>query len=300
MRWSPESLASVQDRRFVITGANSGIGFEAAKVLLAHGAHVIMACRSQTRMSAAKDKLRAHTQAGTLSEVILDLGDLKSVRAAAAAIHETHGTVDVLINNGGLMRTERGITADGFETMFGVNHLGPFVFTNALLPHVTDRVVFVASLAHNMGKMNFEDLQSERAFDGFKAYAQSKLANLLTAFLLDARLRAEGSNVRVLACHPGYAATAIGDNTGSGLMAKLTAYAPVLLAQGQEAGAWPTLYAATADVPGGSYWGPDRLFETRGKVGKARIAKHADLARAPVRQVAERLWSASEALTTPR
>jgi NAD(P)-dependent dehydrogenase (short-subunit alcohol dehydrogenase family) len=218
------------------------------------------------------------------------LSDLGSVRAFADA---WEGDVDVLINNAGIMAVPEQRTKDGFEMQIGTNHLGHFALTNLLLPHVTERVVTVASTAHRQGKIDLDDLNWERrGYSAWRAYGQSKLANLLFTMELQRRLGEAGSNVRATAAHPGWAATNLQSNTGSRLQTIGLAIGNRLIAQSQERGAWPTLFAATADIPGNSYVGPDGFQEGRGHpklVGRTRAAQDGAVARG--------LWTLSEELT---
>lgn len=271
---------------FVVTGANSGLGRVSAGSLAAHGAHVVLAVRSRDRGEAA-----AEAMAGSVEVRELDLADLSSVRAFASGFT---GPVDVLINNAGIMTPPLGFTADGFESQFGTNHLGHFALTNLLLPQIRSRVVTVSSLAHRQGVIDFTDLNwQRRRYRAMAAYAQSKLANLLFTTELERRLAEAGSPAIATAAHPGLAATNLfrsGDRRrlGDGLGKAITR----LFTQSDTAGAAPTLNAALADVPGSSYLGPGRAFETRGETvfaGRAPNALDED--------VAGELWEASEELT---
>jgi NAD(P)-dependent dehydrogenase (short-subunit alcohol dehydrogenase family) len=220
----------------------------------------------------------------------LDLADLSSVRTFAAG---WSGDLDVLINNAGVMAIPLRRTADGFEMQFGTNHLGHFALTNLLLPHVTDRIVTVSSSAHRMGAIDLEDLNWERRrYRSWGAYGQSKLANLLFTFELERRLAAAGSPLRALAVHPGYAATNLQSHASNPFSKVVMAVANLVVAQPATMGALPTLYAATHDVPGGSYVGPDGFQESRGHptiVGCSGAASD--------RAVAAALWDTSEELT---
>jgi NAD(P)-dependent dehydrogenase (short-subunit alcohol dehydrogenase family) len=220
----------------------------------------------------------------------LDLADLASVRAFAGA---WEGSLDVLVNNAGVMAVPRGRTVDGFDTQLGTNHLGHFTLTNLLLRHVADRVVTVSSAAHRHGRIDLDDLNWQRRhYRRWAAYGQSKLANLLFTLELDRRLVQAGSPVRALAAHPGYAATNLQLRTGSILQTSLMAVTNRLFAQSDAMGALPTLYAATQDLPGASYVGPDGPGERRGHptlVGRTAAAGDAELAK--------RLWDRSADLT---
>jgi NAD(P)-dependent dehydrogenase (short-subunit alcohol dehydrogenase family) len=284
-KWTPEDLPDLSGRTAVVTGANSGIGRAAAQELARAGAHVILAVRDT-----AKGEAAAAGMPGTVETRALDLADLASVRAFAAG---WDGDLDLLINNAGIMAVPEGRTKDGFELQFGTNHLGHFALTNLLLPHVTGRVVTVASSAHRMGSIVLDDLNWERrSYNAWRAYGQSKLSNLLFTLELETRLTAAGSPVRALAAHPGYAATNLQGHTGNRLHRLGMAIGNRIVAQDDAHGAWPTLYAATQDLPGASYVGPDGFQEGRGHptlVGRSAAASDPETARA--------LWDASEQLT---
>jgi NAD(P)-dependent dehydrogenase (short-subunit alcohol dehydrogenase family) len=286
MKWTADDIPAQDGRTFVITGANSGIGLEAARALGAAGAHVVVACRDTSKGDHAVAELE-----GDFDVRRLDLADLSSVRAFAA---ELDRDVDVLIDNAGVMAVPRGQTADGFELQLGTNHLGHFALAGLLLPRIRDRVVTISSQAHRTGRINFGDLQSERHYQRWIAYGQSKLANLLFMMELQRRLDAAGSALRSVAAHPGYSATNLQSHTQS-IQDQLMGIANRLIAQSAAMGALPTLYAATADLPGAAYVGPDGLFEQRGHpklVDMSGAAKNADAAR--------RLWEISEELTGVR
>jgi NAD(P)-dependent dehydrogenase (short-subunit alcohol dehydrogenase family) len=286
MKWTADDISAQDGRTFVITGANSGIGLEAARALGAAGAHVVVACRDTSKGEHAVGDL-----VGDFDVRRLDLADLASVRAFAA---ELDRDVDVLIDNAGVMAVPRAKTADGFELQLGTNHLGHFALAGLLLPRIRDRVVTIASQAHRTGRINFGDLQSERHYQRWIAYGQSKLANLLFMMELQRRLDAAGSPLRSVAAHPGYSATNLQSHTQS-IQDQLMGIANRLIAQSAAMGALPTLYAATVDLPGAAYVGPDGLFEQRGHpklVDMSGAAKDADTAR--------RLWEVSEELTGVR
>jgi NAD(P)-dependent dehydrogenase (short-subunit alcohol dehydrogenase family) len=284
-RWTADALPSLTGRTFLITGANSGIGLTAARALGAAGARVVLAVRDPARGRAA-----AATVPGAPEVRELDLADLASVRAFAAGWDEP---VDVLVNNAGIMAVPEGRTADGFESQIGTNHLGHFALTNLLLPSITGRVVTVASGAHRMGRIDLADLNWERRdYDRWRAYGQSKLANLLFTLELQRRLTDAGSGVLAVAAHPGWAATNLQSRTRNPLQHALLAVGNRVLAQSDEQGALPTLYAATQDVPPAGYVGPDGLQEARGYptlVGRSAAASDGTTAR--------ELWELSERLT---
>ena len=281
-------------RTVVITGANTGLGYEAALALSARGARVLIACRSQRKAKDAITRIEAQNGAVDLNYVPLDLGDLASVRQCAEQL-QSEKRIDVLINNAGVMVPPYELTKDGFESQFGVNHLGPFALTCLLVEKLANtassRVVNTSSIAHNAGRINFKDINAERYYSASARYSMSKLANLLFSYELQRRLQAAKRPVLSVACHPGIANT------------ELDRYMPVLLSKATgllqpflntaAAGAWPTLCAATAvEVRGGDYYGPARRFETAGpakQVQSNRASRNTS--------VAERLWDLSVDMT---
>ncbi|MEE2893606.1 MAG: oxidoreductase [Pseudomonadota bacterium] len=292
MGWTEQDLPDLAGRIAIVTGANSGIGLETARALAGSGAEVVLACRSQTRAEAALLDIRAtHPKARVRFEA-LDLADLASVSAFGARFVAHSERLDLLINNAGVMVPPRSFTAQGYEMQFGVNHLAHFALTGLLLDRLLAtagaRVVNVASLAHRMGRMNFEDLDFEvRGYQPWAAYAQSKLANLLFTLGLQGRLAASGSQMRVVAAHPGWTGTELQRN------APFAAFFGPLLAMSPQAGARPTLRAATApDAKPAAYYGPNGIREVRGApvvVGRSRAALDV--------RSASRLWFESEART---
>jgi NAD(P)-dependent dehydrogenase (short-subunit alcohol dehydrogenase family) len=301
MSWTAADIPSQVGKTFVITGANGGLGFEATRALAKKGARIVMACRNLEKAEAAQARVVAETPHARLDVVALDLGDLASVRRAATEIATKCDRMDVLCNNAGVMAIPRRVTPSGFETHFATNHLGHFALTGLLLPKLLAttgaRVVTVSSLMHQYGRMRFDDLQRERRYEKWTAYAQSKLANLLFAFELARLLERAGHPVLSVAAHPGYAATdlqGVGPNmTGSRLMKTLTTLGNRVIAQSAEMGGLPTLYAMTAPgVRSGEYFGPDGFRQLRGhprRVGCHRRARNEEDAR--------RLWDVSERLT---
>jgi NAD(P)-dependent dehydrogenase (short-subunit alcohol dehydrogenase family) len=279
-------IPDMSGRSVVVTGANSGLGRVTAGALASAGARVVVAVRDP-----AKGREAVQTMAGELVVRPLDLADLTSVRAFAEGVDEP---IDMLINNAGLMTPPFGRTADGFELQFGTNHLGHFALTNQLLPQITGRVVTVSSTGHRAGSINFDDLHWEhRRYRAMRAYGQSKLANLLFAAELQRRLTEVGSPVLSTAAHPGAASTNLLRLPGNHPRREALQQRLVhLIAQSEEDGALPTLYAAIGDLPGGSYVGPSGFMEGRGAptvVGRSKRARDVDVAR--------RLWAASEQLT---
>jgi NAD(P)-dependent dehydrogenase (short-subunit alcohol dehydrogenase family) len=283
-RWTTNDIPDQTGRTAVVTGATSGLGLETARALAAKGARVVLAVRDVARGEAVAAELT-----GSVEVRRLDLTDLESVRGFAA---EWDGGLDVLVNNAGIMMVPAGVTVDGFELQFGTNHLGHFALTNLLLPHVTDRVVTVASTAHRAGRIALDDLNwQQRPYSAERAYGQSKLANLLFTLELQRRLTAAGSRVRAMSAHPGWSATNLQGRTGSRVKDGFMAVGNRLWATSAEEGARPILFAATADIPGGSYVGPG-AFGMRGApalVGRTVAASDPDLAK--------RLWTASAELT---
>jgi NAD(P)-dependent dehydrogenase (short-subunit alcohol dehydrogenase family) len=285
--WDAGSIGDQTGRTAVVTGANSGLGIATVDALARAGAHVVLAVRDVTRGAEA-----AATVQGSVEVRRLDLADLASVREFAAG---WHGDLDLLINNAGVMNIPEAATKDGFEMQFGTNHLGHFALTNLLLPHITDRVVTVSSGAHRIPgnvHIRFDNLNLTGEYAPMAAYSQSKLANLLFTLELQSRLAAEGSSVRALAAHPGWAATNLQGHDASAVRRALMRLGNRLFAQDSKAGALPTLYAATLDLPGASYVGPDGFGEMRGAptlVGRSPAASDPESA--------VRLWAASERLT---
>ena len=284
-RWTAADIPPQTGRTVVVTGANSGLGLVTAREFARAGAHVTLAVRDVARGEQAAASIE-----GQVTVRRLDLADLESVRAFAAG---WTGDLDVLINNAGIMMVPAGVTIDGFELQFGTNHLGHFALTNLLLPHVTDRVVTLSSSLHRSGSVDLADLNwQRRPYSATGAYSQSKLANLLFTLELQRRLTAAGSRVRALAAHPGWAATNLQGRTGNWMADRAAALGNRIFAQSDERGALPTLAAATQDLPGGSYLGPDGFQEMRGHptlVGCTAAAADPELAR--------RLWEESARLT---
>jgi NAD(P)-dependent dehydrogenase (short-subunit alcohol dehydrogenase family) len=286
---APTSAAPVigdqHGRRFVVTGANSGIGAVTARVLARAGARVVLAVRDVEGGARVAGSIEGETDVRRL-----DLADLRSVRAFADGLD---GDVDVLINNAGIMAVPFGRTADGFELQIGTNHLGHFALTALLLPRITDRIVTVSSTAHRIGRIDLQDLNWERRrYRRWAAYGQSKLANLLFTSELQRRLTDAGSSVRAVAAHPGYARSNLHNHTGSALYGVAMGIGNRLFGQDDRAGAAPTLYAATADLPGDSFVGPDGPAGARGRptvVARSRAAQDSTVAR--------RLWDLSVELT---
>ena len=302
-KWTAADIPDQSGRLAVVTGANSGLGFFTALELARTGAHVVATARDAARGEEAAASIRESTPGAEIEVERPDLADLGSIRAFAERFAGRHEGLDLLVNNAGVMALPRRLTADGFEVHVGTNHLGHFALTGLLLERLlarpAPRVVTVTSEAHRIGRINFDDLHGERRYSRWLAYGQSKLANLLFAYELQRRADAAGGALKSMAAHPGYAATNLqsgASRAGRGLVTAIEGRAMALgnrfLAQSDEMGALPTLYAATVpDLPGGSYVGPDGLFEQRGYpklVDSSRASKDPSTAR--------RLWELSEEL----
>jgi NAD(P)-dependent dehydrogenase (short-subunit alcohol dehydrogenase family) len=307
--WMPADIPTLDGRRILVTGANSGVGYRAALVLAQKGAHVILACRDPRRGQAALSALLANAPDASAELATLDLASLKSVQEFAHRELAEQHPLHLLINNAGVMAPPKRLeTVDGFELQFGTNVLGHFALTGLLMPLLEraaesgrPRVVTIASIAHKRGRLNFDDLQSRLRYSPMQSYQQSKLANLMFALELDRRLRATGSRVMSVAVHPGVANTNLfraGERSAldSAIRAVVSHLIGTLL-NSDEAGALPTLYAATSpDVADGGYYGPTGWMEMRGdRVGNAAIAPQAqDL------ESARRLWEVCETQTGVR
>lgn len=296
MTWTCDAIPDQRGRTALITGANSGLGLETARALAAKGARVVMACRNQSKAEAACQKLTL----GGGEELIpleLDLADLASVRRGATEVAERWGGLDLLINNAGVMAPPRQLSAQGFELQFAVNHLGHFALTQQLLPLLRQgaRVVHVSSGASYFGRIAFDDLQGEQRYDAWAAYAQSKLANVMTALELQRRLNGQGAAVLSIAAHPGLARTNLQPTSVAARGSRVEALAYRLmdpLFQSAAMGALPQLFAATApDAEPGGFYGPGGLGNLKGYPKACRIAPAALDAAA-----CNQLWEVSEEL----
>jgi len=289
--WRAEQAPDQTGRVAIVTGSNSGIGFETARVLAGKGATVIMACRNLDKANPKAEEIRAAHPGCDVEVMRLDLSNLDSVREFADEFREKHSRLDLLINNAGIMVPPYGTTAQGFETQFGVNHLGHFALTGLLLDLIVKtpgaRIVTVSSVAHYMGKIDFSDLNWERGYKAQAAYGQSKLANLLFTYELQRRLAAAGKDTLAVAAHPGWTSTNLQEHAPSvKFMNRFFGQEPLM-------GALPTLYAATeSDVKGGEYYGPSGLLEMNGPPKRVKSNK-----RSRDENVAERLWNVSQDLT---
>lgn len=279
-------------KTFIVTGANTGIGFEIANTLAARGARVLLACRDARKAAAAIDRIRRRCPDADLAFLPLDLADLASVRAAAA-LAQREPRIDALINNAGVQGPTLQRTAQGFERTFGVNHLGGFALTALLLPKLAQtsgsRVVATSSGLHRNATIDWDDLDAQTRYRWMPRYAASKLANLLFVFELDRRLRAAGWPVTAVACHPGLAGTRLARDSrwGNAAMSLIG-----LFFNTPAQGAWGALQAATGTIAPGGYYGPTRLSELRGPSGACTPSADA---RNP--ELAKRLWDVSVRLT---
>ncbi len=281
-------------KTFFITGANTGIGYEAAKVLAERGARVLLGCRSPARAESAVGKIRAAHPAADLDIVALDLGDLASIRQAAQVV-AAEPRLDGLLNNAGVMRVPYRLTNDGFESQFGVNHLGHFALTGLLLPTLEQtagsRIVVTSSVGHRRGKILFDDINAAKHYDTMERYYMSKLANLLFMYELDRRLRAQGLGTITVGVHPGISNTDLGRHMPR--LSRILLLPLMFLLSSPAEGAWSTLLGATAPgVEGGQYFGPGKRFEW---VGPAKQVDSTDLSKDPA--LAQRLWDLSVELT---
>jgi NAD(P)-dependent dehydrogenase (short-subunit alcohol dehydrogenase family) len=297
--WTPKDIPAQTGKLAIVTGANSGIGYHTALELARAGATVILGCRNPQKAEDARAKIVAAVPQAKVEVAQLDMADLNSIKSFAESFVASGRNLDMLINNAGVMgMPKRTPTAQGFEGMFGTNHLGHFALTGELMPALLktpgSRVVTVASIAHKGGRMRFEDPNWEKAYDPRKAYQQSKLANLLFGLELDRRLKRAGATVGSLIAHPGLASTSIITNgMGSIFKTKFMNFSFSMVAQSDARGAWPTLYAATSpDAQSGHYYGPDGIGETKGHPVEVTPKPHA---LDPV--AAARLWHISEQMT---
>lgn len=305
--WTAAAVPSQTGRTALVTGANSGIGFEVASVLAARGARVLLGCRDTAKGKEAAARILSLQPQADVDCVPLDLADLKSVESCARATGDLTGHLDLLVNNAGVMVPPLSRTQQGFESQLGINHLGHFALTGLLLPLLlrgqercperrpehdqNARIAVVTSIASHFGRIDFQDLQfKQRPYKPWDAYGQSKLANLLFALELARRLKAAGTAVHATAAHPGVAATNLQRHSSF-----LRHFVNPLVMTPLE-GALPILRATTDPLAAsGSFWGPSRLGETRGPPAPARLPRQA---RDP--EIARRLWEVSEQLTGVR
>jgi NAD(P)-dependent dehydrogenase (short-subunit alcohol dehydrogenase family) len=295
-RWTPTDIPDQTGRTALVTGANSGLGFHTTVELARKGARVLMACRNPAKAETALGLVRKEVPGGAVELVSLDLASLDSVEQAADDVAGRLPHLDLLVNNAGIMAVPFGRTADGFELQFGTNHLGHFALTGRLLPLLlaagAPRVITVSSGAHAIGRLQFDDLAADGGYQRWRRYGASKLANLLFASELNRRA---GGRILSAAAHPGYAATHLQEGQGQPAVEALMRLGNKVLAQSDQQGAWPSLYAATMPgVLGDSYYGP-HLMGLRGHpvpTWRTGLAKDTDDAR--------KLWDISEELTKVR
>jgi NAD(P)-dependent dehydrogenase (short-subunit alcohol dehydrogenase family) len=302
--WSAADAGDLTGRVALVTGANSGIGYETTRVLSDHGAHVIMACRDREKAARARDKLESQLDRSSLELLDLDLSDLISVRAAAERVIEQHARLDLLVSNGGVMGTPYRQTADGFELQMATNHLGHFALTGLLLDRLVtterSRIVAVSSHMHRFGRIRPDNVATTKARNSWIQYSTTKLANLLFVAELSRRLEAGGFRTMALAAHPGWTRSNLA-GTGAALSKsrvrrRLSRAAGASLGQSAAGGALPVLCAATSShVHNGQYIGPGGAF---GLYGPPRVARPSRRARDP--KMAARLWATSEELTGVR
>lgn len=300
MKWTLDQIPDQSGRVVIVTGANTGIGYETARPLALKGAKVILACRSREKGEVAARQIQAEIDATPNGETVghgdanaggsaafgeLDLSSLDSVRLFAEGFLAQHDRLDLLINNAGVMIPPESQTADGFELQIGVNYFGHFALTARLLPLLMQtpgsRVVTLSSLAARGGKIDFESFRGEKPYQPRREYCQSKLADLIFCFELQRRLNLAGSSTLSTAAHPGWTKTDL--QRHSGFMEFLTSFLGMSPAQG----ALPTLHAAVAEVEGGAYFGPGGFGEIRGHPKPAKIPEAAFDA-----EVGKRLWDA--------
>jgi NAD(P)-dependent dehydrogenase (short-subunit alcohol dehydrogenase family) len=302
--WSAADAGDLTGRVALVTGANSGIGYETTRVLTDHGAHVIMACRDGQKAARARDKLESQLDRSSLELLDLDLSDLASVRAAAERVLQQHARLDLLVNNAGIMGTPYRQTRDGFELQMATNHLGHFALTGLLVDRLVtterSRIVAVSSHMHRLGRIKPDDVATTKARNSWIEYSTTKLANLLFVAELSRRLEAGGFPTMALAAHPGWTRSNLAGSGGSmsrsRVRRRLSRVVGSNLGQSAGGGALSVLCAATSShVHNGQYVGPGGIF---GMYGPPRVARPSRRARDP--QMAARLWEASEELTGVR
>lgn len=286
MAWTAEDIGNQQGRVFLVTGANTGLGFETSLELAKQGAHLVLAGRDEERIANAVVEIEAAVPWADVEAGIVDLGSLESVKEFAESFVSTHNRLDVLINNAGIMFPPPGTTVDGFESQFGVNYLGHFALTARLFGLLAStensRVVTVSSILHQNGKIDFENLKLEKPFDKVREYSQSKAADLIFVLELQRKIIAAEFNVLSVGVHPGISKTELLRYDDPKLIEKMPH-------QSANQGALPTLYAATSDVEGGGYYGPDGDRERTGYPAPAMIAEYV---KAP--GIGAQLWEYSE------
>lgn len=295
--WDPSRLPDLTGKTYFITGANSGVGFEAAVYLKAKNANVLVGARNEGRGRSAVARLEDRLGDGEVTFIKIDLADTASIRSAADAVRKATDGLDAIVNNAGIMQTPQQTTADGFEMQFGTNHLGHFLMNHLLFDLVearSGRIVPVSSIAHRPpARIQFDDIMMASNYSPSAAYQQSKLANLVYGMELHRKLEAAGSSVSSITCHPGYSNTNLQSTGPTGIWPKVYKITNKLLAQSAERGSQPlALAAAGTEAMAGGYYGPTGLGDARGKIGDSEVA--GNFATDPV--VGEELWKLSEEL----
>ena len=300
-RWTTEYIPDLTGRLALITGANSGLGLETTRALVAHGAHVVMTWRNKDKGQQALTTIQNQYPQAKVELMQLDLASLEAIRSFSAEFRQKYDQLDLLFNNAGVMAIPRSETVDGFETQFGTNYLGHFALTGLLLPTLLNtplsRIITTTSMARHMGQIDFDDLQRNRSYSRWETYGQSKKANLLFAFELQRRLSAIAANTISVAAHPGYASTNLQSTSAVSSSARseifFYKYLNPIVAQSGAMGALPQLYAATSSmIVGGELVGPGGFFGMR---GYPKIERHSQ--REYNLPVAKRLWETSVELT---
>lgn len=299
--WTAENIPNMEGKKAVITGANSGLGFQATKKLAKKNAEVIMACRTKEKGVEARKEIEDHVENPDLEVMKLDLASLESIQHFSEELKSKYDKIDLLFNNAGIMAIPRRETEEGFEMQFGVNHLGHFALTAQILELLKKsedeaRIITQSSVAHENGDIDFEDINHEESYDRMQAYSDSKLANLLFAKELDRKLKSAGLNIKSAACHPGVSTTNLfkaEESQHNFIVTKIMGLALKVFGQSPEKGCLPMLYAATSkEIEGGEYIGPDGFKSFRGHPEKQTPSE-----KARNQDLAERLWEASEKMT---
>ncbi len=299
MAWTETNIPNLNNKTIVVTGANSGIGFEAVKLFAKNGAEVVMACRSTERGQRAFDDIKAEHPQASLTLMSLDLASFQSIRAFSKQLHERFQKIDILLNNAGIMMTPFGVTVDGIEQQQAVNHFGHFLLTSLVFDLIKNadqpRIVNIASIAHKYGKMNFDNLfyQNGKGYNSMTAYGRSKLENLLFTYELARRVEAAGLDIKVLAAHPGVATTNLGSRIHAKWYYKVFKVFTSSLSQDAYMGSLPGVRAAVdPDAQNGTYYGPDGFNEMKGNPVVVSSNK-----RSHDKDAQARLWTLSEQLT---
>lgn len=298
MNWTTDNIPDQSGKIIIITGANSGLGFESTKALAQKGGHVILACRNKTKAIHALDRIKSQVAHASLEFMPLDLSDQKSIHQFVNAFKLKYDRLDILINNAGIMQVPYGKTVDGFERQFGTNHLGHFTLTGLLYDLIkrtkNSRVVTLSSGAHNMANIDFNNLQYENGrYNSMTAYGRSKLANILFAYALDRRFKRDNIQAMSLVAHPGGANTNLNDHLTEGFLNKITKPLMDKMMQSAYMGALPSLRAATdPQARGGQYYGPGGFT---GNSGYPKVVKSSRKSKDESLQ--DQLWRVSEQLT---